>query len=77
MSKNVQRNIKVLGCDTNIITNDNDIRKVRYVDNSSNQLVLRVDEHDYCDSISEQQLQHIKQEKYDAIVISDYSSVHF
>ena len=25
MSKNVQRNIKVLGCDTNIITNDNDL----------------------------------------------------
>ena len=41
MSKNVQRNIEVLGCETNIITNDNDIRKVRYVDNSSNQLVLR------------------------------------
>ena len=72
MSKNVQRNIEVLGCDTNIITNDNDIRKVRYVDNSSNQLVLRVDEHDYCESISEQQLNYIKQEKYDAIVISDY-----
>ena len=33
------------------ITNPNSIKKVRYVDDKSNQLVLRVDEHDYCDRI--------------------------
>ena len=71
MSKNVQKNIEVLGYNTHIITNDNDIKKVRYVDNSSNQLVLRVDEHDYCERINKKQLAEITKKQYDAIVISD------
>ena len=72
MSKNVQKNIKALGYDTHIITNDNDIRKVRYVDNSSNQLVIRVDEHDYCERITKKQLTEVMERCYDAIIISDY-----
>ena len=48
MSKNVVANFKALGITVDIITNTNKIQKIRYVDNKSNQMVLRVDEHDYC-----------------------------
>ena len=32
------------------------IKKIRYIDDKSNQMVIRVDEHDYCKSINRQQL---------------------
>ena len=64
------------------LTNKNNIRKVRYVDDKSNQLVLRVDEHDYCDRIGRKLLEGIRNNKckpvfsgktkVDAIIISDY-----
>ena len=67
---------------TNTITNKNDIRKIRYVDHKSNQLVLRVDEHDYCDRIESDLLYSIKDNnckltmsgtvEVDTIIISDY-----
>ena len=82
MSKNVASNLKALGETVYNITNPNSIRKVRYVDHKSNQLVLRVDEHDYCDRINTGVLSSIKdnkctipmsgQVKIDAIIISDY-----
>ncbi len=51
MSKNVASNVEVLGSTIYSITNKNSIRKVRYVDKSSNHMVLRADEHDYCSRI--------------------------
>ena len=63
-------NLKALGCDTDLITNPNDIKKIRYVDERSNQMILRVDEHDYCDRIDQNEL--ISFDGYDAIIISDY-----
>jgi bifunctional ADP-heptose synthase (sugar kinase/adenylyltransferase) len=64
------------------LTNKNNIRKVRYVDDKSNQLVLRVDENDYCDRIDRKLLEGIRNNKckpifsgktkVDAIIISDY-----
>ena len=82
MSKNVASNLEALGETVYNITNPNSIRKVRYVDHKSNQLVLRVDEHDYCDRINTGVLSSIKdnkctipmsgQVKIDAIIISDY-----
>ncbi len=64
------------------ITNKNSIRKIRYVDEKSNQLVLRVDEHDFCRRIDWGILQKIQDNKcslpmseivdVDAIIISDY-----
>ena len=48
MAKNVSNNVESLKCSVFTITNPNSIKKTRYVDNKSNQLVLRVDEHDYC-----------------------------
>ena len=58
MSKNVKANIEALGCEVTIVTNPNNIKKIRYVDNSLNQLVLRVDEHDCCKQINEKQLKY-------------------
>ena len=71
MAKNVKSNLEALGCDVDIITNPNDIKKMRYVDNRSNQMVLRVDEHDYCERVNRYFLD-FEEDKYDAIIISDY-----
>ena len=70
MAKNVFYNLKALDIDVDIITNDNDIKKIRYVDHRSNQMVLRVDEHDYCNKVNDVDL--VQLHKYDIIVISDY-----
>jgi bifunctional ADP-heptose synthase (sugar kinase/adenylyltransferase) len=70
-----------LGVDVFSITNKNSIKKIRYVDKKSNQLVLRVDEHDYCNRISTDELKSIHNNIFstfgnnltaDAIIISDY-----
>ena len=53
MARNVSSNVEALKVDIHTITNPNSIKKVRYVDDKSNQLVLRVDEHDYCDRIDD------------------------
>jgi len=70
MAKNVLSNLVALGVDTDIITNLNDIKKIRYVDNRSNQMILRVDEHDYCKRIDKNKLYGLND--YDAIIVSDY-----
>ena len=82
MAKNVSKNIESLDSTVYTITNNNSIKKIRYVDDKSNQLVLRVDEHDYCDRIDEFLLHRIQNNecnlpmngvvKVDAIIISDY-----
>ena len=82
MAKNVSNNVEALDSTVYTITNKNNIRKVRYVDHKSNQLVLRVDEHDYCERIENEVLLSIKDNKcglplsgnveVDAIIISDY-----
>ena len=82
MAKNVVNNVEALNVTIHIITNKNSIRKVRYVDKKSNQLVLRVDEHDYCDRIESDLSYSIKDNRckltmsgtveVDAIIISDY-----
>ena len=82
MAKNVSNNIEALDVNIFTITNRNSIKKIRYVDDKSNQLVIRVDEHDYCDRIDEFLLHRIQKNEcnlpmsgvveVDAIVISDY-----
>ena len=78
MALNVYNNFLSLDVDVNIVTNKkSQIRKVRYVDNRSNQMVLRIDENDECEEIDEITRMHICNNKYqnqtyDAIVISDY-----
>ena len=82
MAKNVLNNVAALKVEVFSVTNKNSIRKVRYVDYKSNQLVLRVDEHDFCDRIEKDVLLGIKdnvsymslagKHTFDAIIISDY-----
>ena len=71
MAMNVYANLMALGVDCNIIT-DSGITKTRYVDETSNQMLLRVDENDKVPQITYKQLDSIDYNKYDAIVISDY-----
>ena len=78
MALNVYNNFLSLNVKVNIVTNKkSQIRKVRYVDNRSNQMVLRIDENDECEEIDEITRMHIcnnqyQNKTYDAIVISDY-----
>jgi len=74
MAKNVVRNLEALGCNVEFISNDNSIKKIRYVDNRSNQMVLRVDENDKCRSINEDEFNYIEKygKTFDAVIISDY-----
>jgi bifunctional ADP-heptose synthase (sugar kinase/adenylyltransferase) len=73
MSYNVYNNIKALGADCDIITNFDRPQKTRYVDEVSNQTLLRVDENDEVYEIDRLTFDKIEYENYDAIVISDYN----
>ena len=72
MSMNVLQNLKALGVDVSIITNDNwsSITKTRYIDWKTNQMILRVDRNDQ--SYGRMQVPNDDWEKYDAVIISDY-----
>ena len=74
MAKNVVRNLEALGCDVEFISNDNSIKKIRYVDNRSNQMVLKVDENDTCREINSKEIDYIEKHhsEFDAVIISDY-----
>ena len=72
MAGNVVRNLEVLGCKVDIITNKTEIRKIRYVCSKYNHLLLRVDENDTCEGIDRTTLDNINYSEYEAIIISDY-----
>jgi len=72
MAINVFENLKALGVDADLITNDIRPVKTRYVDEVSNQILLRVDEADSIRPITADTLQKIDFGQYDAVVISDY-----
>ena len=63
MARNVSNNVEALNVGIYTITNPNSIKKIRYVDHKSNQLVLRVDEHDYCDRMDNMVLSTIQNNK--------------
>ena len=73
MAINVADNIKALGVDCDIITNDMRPAKTRYIDEVSNQILLRVDVNDEIPEIEEKIIDDITFENYDAVVISDYN----
>jgi bifunctional ADP-heptose synthase (sugar kinase/adenylyltransferase) len=74
MAKNVVANLEALGVKVDVITNTNDIKKRRYVDNRSGQMVLRVDEHDYCKPVDRKYVNtFVCGKKYDAVIFSDYN----
>jgi D-beta-D-heptose 7-phosphate kinase/D-beta-D-heptose 1-phosphate adenosyltransferase len=73
MAVNVYNNLIALGVDCDILT-ESGITKTRYVDEVSNQMLLRVDENDEI-FVSQNMYDKIKNfdySIYDAIVISDY-----
>ncbi|MFA5207178.1 MAG: PfkB family carbohydrate kinase [Candidatus Paceibacterota bacterium] len=72
MAMNVYANLLALGVECDIIT-DSGITKTRYVDETSNQMLLRVDENDEVDEVTVERLADIDFKKYDAIVVSDYN----
>jgi len=76
MAGNVVRNIEVLGGKVDFITNENEIKKIRYVCSKYNHLLLRVDEGDKCDLIHPNALKNIKWSEYDAVVISDLKTIN-
>ena len=49
MAGNVVINLQSLGLEVDIITNENNITKTRFVDNRSGQMVIRLDENDKCE----------------------------
>ena len=73
MAINVMENLKALGIEVDIITNDIRPVKTRYVDEVSNQMLLRVDEKDVVRQINITVLNGIQFGDYDAVVISDYN----
>ena len=72
MAINVYENLKALGIEADIITNDIRPVKTRYVDEISNQMLLRVDENDNIKPIHPKDIDKINFDDYDAVIISDY-----
>jgi D-beta-D-heptose 7-phosphate kinase/D-beta-D-heptose 1-phosphate adenosyltransferase len=72
MATNVYENIKSLGVNVDIITNEKKITKTRYVDEKTNQMIIRVDSEKTLSS-RVNVLNEIDFEIYDAVIISDYN----
>ena len=70
MAKNVQANVIALGFECDIETNKNEIEKKRFVDRTSNQMLLRVDVDDKATEFFDRT--KIKWNNYDAVLVSDY-----
>ena len=68
MAWNVRENLMSFGVEVFILTNHESITKTRYIDEKSNQHILRVDDEDLCDPLDYE----LPEDKYDALVISDY-----
>jgi D-beta-D-heptose 7-phosphate kinase/D-beta-D-heptose 1-phosphate adenosyltransferase len=73
MAGNVVRNLEVLGAKVKFITNTTEIKKIRYVCSKYNHILLRVDENDKCENISDKVSGNIHWNEFDAVVISDYN----
>jgi D-beta-D-heptose 7-phosphate kinase/D-beta-D-heptose 1-phosphate adenosyltransferase len=77
MASNVLDNLKALGLNAFIITNKEQIKKTRIIDERTNQMIVRLDDKDFTSRISSFIIESIKNNtydniKYDAIIISDY-----
>lgn len=69
MCLNVYNNLLSFGLDVHLITNKEKIVKTRYIDEKTNQQILRVDVEDDISPLKDE----ISTENYDCIVISDYN----
>ena len=79
MAWNVRANLMSFGLSVYILTNKEEIIKTRYIDEKSNQQILRVDDESICELIPYNQPFHKRSttdpssdDWYDALVISDY-----
>ena len=76
MSANVRENLIGLGCHVSHVTNEREITKTRIVDSRFNHHIVRVDSTDTIDTLDNIFLEQVREghadEKFDAIVISDY-----
>ena len=73
MAGNVADNLRALGAEVDLISNANQIKKTRYVDERTNHMFIRIDEgEDDIFPIAKKTLENIEWKKYDAVVISDY-----
>ena len=73
MAGNVVENVKSLGCtDYEFISPRTCPIKTRYVDEASNQMLLRIDENDVVPRISRDDFHTILGTHYDLVIISDY-----
>ena len=70
MVANTANNLGAMGADVDILTDTGNITKTRYIDETTNELYLRVDDHDSVDGIDLNNLPELS--NYDAVVISDY-----
>ena len=70
MAANVRANVEALGIKCDLITNENEILKTRYVDIKTNHLLLRVDEND--ESEGKFNYKEVDFKSYDAVLISNY-----
>ena len=68
MAWNVRENLMSFGIEVFILTNKESIIKTRYIDEKSNQHILRVDDEGVCDPMDYE----LPEDEYDALVISDY-----
>ena len=74
MAGNVADNLRALGINVDLISNANQIKKTRYVDERTNHMFVRIDEGENdIFPIEQITLENIKWSEYDAIVISDYN----
>ena len=73
MAGNVVDNLKGLETEVDFITNKELIKKVRYVDDRTNHMFIRIDEGESnIERISKSTLENIKWENYEAVIVSDY-----
>ena len=71
MAANTTNNLAAIGLIADLITQHSEIIKTRYVDDSTNELFLRVDEYDTANRIDLDELPELS--NYSAIIISDYN----
>ena len=71
MAGNVKNNLEPFGVTVDFITNEQLIKKHRYIDVKTKAHLLRVDEGE--DELLPPIIQKIEKKKYDALVISDYN----
>lgn len=70
MAANTTNNLASMDVEVDVFYDTGNITKIRYVNQETNELYLRVDENDITDRITVKELPDFT--KYDAVVISDY-----